>query len=391
MNLFVSTIGTSLLTNGATQEERNFLNNLSNLKESEISKEDKEKLRVLINRAQEKLKATDLSVIQKISAELNGIISYYKSDLNNLSSECHYLITTDTYEAQQTAELIKNFLARYHINTIVTSIKNMNTKNSKTFEDGIKVLINSMYETLPKYSKKGYKIIFNLTGGFKAIQAYMNTLGMLLADGIVYLFETGKLITIPKLPFVLNNKPMLKKHAQFFAMMENDRILAKTKIEPSFFEDVSSIYYDEIENDGKLYIALSAWGILIWNEVRKEFFQNELIEYPNIIYNERFVKSFENAEKENRIRLQETLGEVAQLFNEELNISDLKNHKSMQYSDYKNFVHAGKKIGHFRVSQSSRVNCVFHENKIFMIEFGEHSIEDNLGKYKNIINKILQI
>lgn len=86
-------------------------------------------------------------------------------------------------------------------------------------------------------------------------------------------------------------------------------------------------------------------------------------------------------------------------FNEKQNISSapcsqygyFPRSKYIQYSDYKNFGLEGKRIGHFRVSQSLCVNCFSHKNEIFMIEFGEHSIEDNLGKYKNIIIKILQI
>jgi hypothetical protein len=47
-------------------------------------------------------------------------------------------------------------------------------------------------DTLPGYRESGYHIVFNLTGGFKSIQGWMQTLGMFYADEIVYIFETGK-------------------------------------------------------------------------------------------------------------------------------------------------------------------------------------------------------
>ncbi|MBK8043622.1 MAG: hypothetical protein IPK21_13770 [Haliscomenobacter sp.] len=70
--------------------------------------------------------------------------------------------------------------------------------------EAIKDLLKWCDETLPGYRTAGYEIIFNLTGGFKSLQGYLNTIGMFYADRIVYIFESGQeVIAIPKLPVKL--------------------------------------------------------------------------------------------------------------------------------------------------------------------------------------------
>ena len=51
---------------------------------------------------------------------------------------------------------------------------------------------------MPGYRQSHYRVVFNLVGGFKSLQGYMNTLGMFYADEIIYIFEapTADLIRI---------------------------------------------------------------------------------------------------------------------------------------------------------------------------------------------------
>src|SRR5690606_18503087 len=66
--LLVSTCGTSLLTNGASTEDRVWLTKIAN--DVEV---DAARLTPLINAGRERLKAADEPTRRKVSAELNGV------------------------------------------------------------------------------------------------------------------------------------------------------------------------------------------------------------------------------------------------------------------------------------------------------------------------------
>ena len=80
-------------------------------------------------------------------------------------------------------------------------IDDLNTSSLEEFRLGIDELIKWCVGTLPGYRASGYKIVFNLVGGFKALHGYMQTLGMFYADETVYIFETSReLLSIPRMP-----------------------------------------------------------------------------------------------------------------------------------------------------------------------------------------------
>ena len=80
-NFVLSPCGTSLLTNGASSEERELLNRHSNAARKEDTGDDAERLqRILENRKQD-LSKVDLNRVGKLSAELNAIIKMYDGNL----------------------------------------------------------------------------------------------------------------------------------------------------------------------------------------------------------------------------------------------------------------------------------------------------------------------
>ncbi|MDD4155751.1 MAG: putative CRISPR-associated protein, partial [Candidatus Cloacimonetes bacterium] len=245
MNMILSTIGTSLLTHKVNDQERFFLNKYANFSYEDIPKADLSALTQFIDRAKNRLNNQDLNEIQKLSAELNGILSYYQNDLSNKRNDYHLLIATDTYEGKETALLVKEFLDRYNMLVEVKVIKGLKTDNTQSFTDGVKKLIAYLFENIEGYEE----VVFNLTGGFKAIQAYLNTVGMFLANKLIYLFETGKLINIPALPLKFDNYELMERYASFFAMLDKQRNLDKNKFPNTLWENISEIYYDEVQID----------------------------------------------------------------------------------------------------------------------------------------------
>jgi len=187
-NFVLSTVGTSILTVHITPQERgkdwySILRDTANLKEGELPTDAKAILDTLAQRALETLLKNDIQVNRRVSAELNGIYGIYKNQLGNTSQDIHYLVGTDTAQGRLTAELIRDFLQDYQINAQIFTPDGLSTQDTQAFSRGTKALIKWCEDTIPIHRDDGYKIIFNLIGGFKSLQGYLNTIGMFYAAG----------------------------------------------------------------------------------------------------------------------------------------------------------------------------------------------------------------
>lgn len=363
-NLVISSVGTSLLTNPPIEEnERRKLIQLANKTHYE-NDEHKNLIANRRNKAIQKLKENNPQEIRKASAELNGIYGFYGGKLPDKSQDMHFLITTDTIQGRTTAEIVKEFLIEKGTYAEVVALKKFSTESKTYFSEGIQHLLKWCDETIAEYQEKKYKIIFNLTGGFKSQQGFMNTIGMFYADKIVYIFESAnELLEIPKLPILIDKTPF-EKYKSIFLQHYAGRPFQKQD-----FQDIPETLYDTLGDD----VHPSIWGELSWNKVKTEILSKELVELPNLIYEKSFEKDFKKTEKANdKVKLQETLAKVSHLLHSHNGDSSaLKKDGGLQYENYANG------IGHFRVSQSLRVSCLKDGANLRLRHFGAHDYVNN--------------
>ncbi len=376
MRFIVSTVGTSILTNlidkENPEETKNWgsiLRNSANLKRNELTEETKNILNTLAERAYEKLTENDVKTNRGISAELNGIYGIYRGTLPNGSNDQHYLICSDTAQGQQTGQLIKDFLMGNSgfdaVNTVTPS--NLSTKDTKTFADGTKELIKWLEEHVPK-PPSSYEVIFNLVGGFKSLQGYMNTFGAFYANEVIYIFEgSTDLIRIPRLPIQINTT-IIKNHLTKFAMMAAGEMYPVKEL-----EGIPETLLETVEE----HAGLSTWGELIWNRTKSDLLTEKLIPFPQLEYQTSFREDF-NKEKNNkrRVKLQETLAKVAYILNRDKGAtSGLSTDGGLQYDRYKN---VKDKIDHFRVDDNRRVSCQIGSKGLILRYYGTHDyVNDN--------------
>ena len=210
MRFVLSTIGTSILTNQIRDEDpsewRSLLRDSANHKMDNLDPEAKAVIDTLADRALDKLLEDDTRINRRISAELNGIYGIYNGRLPQNSPDQHHLICTDTAQGQKTGELIRDFLVDRGFSTSTYTPEGLSTKDTAAFTTGIKALIRWLEDNVPWRRDGGYRVIFNLVGGFKSLQGYMNTFGAFYADEVIYIFEaqTADLITIPRLPIQID-------------------------------------------------------------------------------------------------------------------------------------------------------------------------------------------
>jgi hypothetical protein len=208
--------------------------------------------------------------------------------------------------------------------------------------------------------------LFNLVGGFKSLQAYLQMLGMIYADEICYLFESpgSPLLRIPRLPIHFDLEP-LRQSAALMARLATGAIVRE--------EDVSVLPSIYVEIDGG-YAVLSTWGKFVWNSEKQNLLSGTLLEHPGIRYEHAFKKDYERCkEAPQRVAFQEAIAKAAVLWAEN-GLKELRRDGGLQYETYQN----RKEIGHFRVDKGRRISCLPDGDTLVLRHMGSHDyVNDN--------------
>ncbi len=378
MHFIVSTIGTSILTNSINRndpdEARDWAKILvesANLKKDELLDKPKTVINTLAERASEKLSNNDVKIHRQASAELNGIYGIYDGTLPDNSKDQHYLICTDTAQGQTTGDLIKKFLKEQDLAASVVIPKGLSTKDTDSFTDGTKELIKWLEDNVPWRRDSGYQVIFNLVGGFKSLQGYMQTFGTFYADESVYIFErSSDLIRIPRLPIQIDTS-MIQQHRTKFAMMAAGEMYPIEEL-----EGIPETLLESVTDNGNTVAGLSAWGNLIWNRTKADLLTGELLPFPRLEYQLTFREDFaEENDNKKRLKLQETLAKIAFILTRNKGAtSGLSTDGGLQYNRYTN---VPGKIDHFRVDDGRRVSCQVGRNGLILRHYGTHDYVNN--------------
>lgn len=364
----LSTVGTSLLTNQSeSKAEKDILYNEANRKDDEISPEAKALIIKLKEKAITKLNGT-VEEIRRASAELNGIYGLYEGKLEKGAEQgkqdFHFLIATDTTQGLTTTQIVQSFLQQKGFIVEIPPIGKLSTTSTEDFTQGITELIKWIDATIPGYQKSGYQIYFNLVGGFKSLQAYVNTIGMFYADEIIYIFEgqNSKVITIPRLPIKVD-KSVIKPIE--FALMAQGAWLKLSQL-----KGVPENLLFKVDDEA----ILTPWGQLIWNKCKEEILAGELLNYPRLQYLQSFINDCLKMKREERVKLQETLAKTSFLLTKHNGDTGfLKRDGGLLYEVYTN--KGG--VAHFRVSQGLRISCTTSQEALVLRRYGKEPEVNN--------------
>lgn len=300
--LFIlSPCGTSLLTNQGSDIERKLVSKYANAKHKyEILSEDVQQLEDLIARVTEKVKSADYQLASRMSAELNTIIKLYDGRVVNPSTtlrvnversrdvknnDYHQLICTDTWLGESTAKLVAMWLQERGLIAEVKRQLDLQTKDINAFQLALSEIVQWCEETIPGYKQAGYRIIFNLTGGFKSVQGFLQTLATFYADETVYIFETATdLLRIPRLPVEMNAENTVRQHLNVFRRLAMGLPVAN-------IDGVPETLIMQIDNT----ICFSPWGSLVWGKTKEKIYQEGL--YPSPSAKLKFSSNFERSVK----------------------------------------------------------------------------------------------
>lgn len=280
----LSPCGTSLLTNHTIDKaERDLIGYYANTKKPEqIDLEDLTKLQLITDRARHDLNISNLEIAAKKSAELNGIIKLYEGQVEH-KQDYHLLLCTDTWLGETTATLVAEWLRAKGVMVEIKRQIDLQTQDIEAFQTALSEIVGWCEEIIPGYRSRGYKIIFNLTGGFKSVQGFLQTLATFYADESIYIFETAQdLLRIPRLPVQMVAGETVRQNLTIFRRLSVNLPVSKTTTIPETLL---------MKVDG--LIGLSPWGELVWEQTKDTIYREGL--YPSPSEKLKFGKSFEES------------------------------------------------------------------------------------------------
>lgn len=286
MKRVITTVGTSIFDN--YREEKNDIDtHYQALKEEEHKNWDRYTGRIDVVR---KAVINWSKSSHNASAEIKSLLKiqeYFKEDIEA------YLIATDSITSRLAAEIIKNWFENYDKIKIKT--------NFDPKKDVISGLQIADYKNLIKYGlpnlinrinsiagvgtgSAGYfnDIIFNITGGYKAIIPYMTIMAAVNECKVAYIFEdTDSLILIPPLPIKIDYD-IFDKYSYQIAWLDEgiDKYQqAKSQYFEGFTELENKGLVDEIDNGA----CLSPVGRIFYERFKLRYF---IFYAPDDIYKE---------------------------------------------------------------------------------------------------------
>ena len=301
----LSPCGTSLLTNQVSDIERKLIGKYANTKHKhEVLAADLQQLEALIDRVEQKIidAVDDYELVTRMSAELNSIIKLYDGRIVACQDH-HVLLCTDTWLGETTANLVKLWLENRGLIVEPMRHPDLQTKDIEAFQMALSELVRWCESTLPGYRQAGYQIIFNLTGGFKSVQGFLQTLSTFYADETIYIFETAQdLLRIPRLPVEMNAEKTVRKHLNLFRQLEMG-LPTPTAI------DIPETLLMKIDDE----VALSPWGSIIWEQTRKLIYKDKVYPSPStkLVFGEKFEQSVRDIIPERTIAINERIDQLA--------------------------------------------------------------------------------
>ncbi|OFC30309.1 hypothetical protein BAE29_10380 [Acidithiobacillus caldus] len=320
MRYIVTPCGTSLLTNigRGTNGLIAIINQYSNEASADrVPADPRAQLKTLLGTARERLQnESRLDELRKMSAEINGLTRLYEHGWP-AGNDIHFLIATDTWLGRETAQCIRDWLESRGQSVQIAPITDLSTHGLATFQSGMAELVHWCAETLAPLRTSGTRVVFQLSGGFKSVQGFLQTLAHFYADETVYIFEKGdELLRIPRLPVRLDLEGMVREHFSLLARLA-DKLVVDS-------QEVSALPETLIQvDDGKA--AFSVWGDLVWDQVGKPLLGEIFRASPSakLRYGPSFLESTQELSPDRLALVNTRIGDLARFLETGINLNRL--------------------------------------------------------------------
>lgn len=300
--LLLSTCGTSTLTNGAPPDTVRWLVEIAN--RTTLAAPEQLRLDALVAECAAHLAEAGEAECCRRSAEYNGAAA---ARLRWPAARTqHLLVHTDTAVGRAASSIVRCLLARHGDPVEPLTVAGLRTDDHVSFRNALCDLTAEIEAWLP--ANRAGKTVFNLTGGFKSINAYLQALGMLVADHCVFLFETSEvLIEIPRLPVRLTDGDELRVHIEVFR-----RLAQRYPVSEAEAAGVPETLL--LADDGQ--VTTSVWGDAVWGRHRKQLLADQLYPplSPKIDLSDDVQRMFQTLEQDRRLQVNEAIDRLSAHF-----------------------------------------------------------------------------
>ena len=251
----------------------------------------------------------------------------------------------------------------------VEEIPDLATGDREAFRWAMTELISWCDGTLSGYRKDGWHVVFNLTGGFKSVNGFLQAVGMFYAHESVYIFQSSsQLLRIPQLPIALDKEGTVGKHLQAFRKLAIWQCLSASECEG--VPETLLIQLDES-------VELSEWGKLVWLQSKPQYYEQELLPplSDRLVYSEPFMRTANELPRERLAIVNERLDQLSRCLDDHGSNSEY-NLKSLDFKPLKGkpFPDSTHECDAWSDQDAKRLYGHYESNGQFMI--------DRLGKHR---------
>lgn len=300
-NFILSSCGTSLLTNNVGNEERKLFIKYANAAEKDIPATDIAIIKPLVQTIRNILMQSGPHQVANFSAELNAIVKFYHYKLDH-NYDVHYLLTTDTWLGHLTGQMLQAWLKQYFSSVNIYAQKDLQTADLNRFQLALSDLVVWCSNNI----SADYHVVFNLTGGFKSVQGFLQTLAMFYADEAIYVFESGdELLRLPKLPVRIDPDNTLRDH---FPLMRQLNLGLSVTLP----ENLPKTLIMQIDDQ----TTLSQYGQIIFQQLKNKFYTEQIYEPPTekIRFGPKFIQSVQNLSPDRKKIVNERIDDLTTFF-----------------------------------------------------------------------------
>lgn len=227
--------------------------------------------------------------------------------LGKQPSDLHFLLHSDTYLGGWVAHVLCDWLERRNLRSQPVLIEFLKTDTPTNFHLGMGWLTQWLEENVNEIRKSNSaEVIFQLSGGFKAWQGFMQGLAAWYADRVVYVFEgTSELLDLPRLPVKWELEEGFLQ-----ALTPFRRLMLDLPVEISDLKPLSNLYWTTM--DGKP--TATPWGQVIWGTFVKSLLYDKKVwpaPSPRICLTSGFFGSVEHLESDRFQRINSQLDKLA--------------------------------------------------------------------------------
>ncbi len=278
MKVIICPVGTSILTNACEGGLRNQIIRNANVKRrEELPPEWLPRLDAHLADRADMVGSMDALAAKAVSAELHGLLILMEQSPPE-PRDAIYLISSDTYLGNITFGLVRDYLERKKLDVRELRIAGLQTKSSEDLRGAFIQLVREVDAIHGQYKPQAARLIFNLTGGFKAVQGFLQTLSAIYADETVYIFEQeSDLMRIPKLPLKIVPQDYILQNVTLWRRLE-----ACLPVDAGGVAALPETFYYPYDGG----FMLSEYGELVWKGLKGDLYSQKLWDPPSelIIY-----------------------------------------------------------------------------------------------------------